>query len=284
MFSFFRGHSSAVMTVKWSPYTNYQLASGDRDGHLLLWDVRRAKNCLRYFDFDCISRKSDFSNSNKRKHSGSIDHEIRDSKRSNLSTRQTDNTNKPKKMNQTSKNNATSKDTPVAHNGTVNGILFCDDGKHLISFGCHDGRTRKWDLTSGINKKVRFQKLPPNKNAPNMCLKIDHTSGLVPSPGLVFIPSEDSIVVFDNENGDRLDTLNGHYSNVNCCVFNPHEQELISGGSDRNILIWESNQSQSDAYLHYLNSSSSKCKDGLSIDDFSPDAVIRDNWSSSSED
>ena len=55
--------------------------------------------------------------------------------------------------------NTVPKNTPIAHNGAVNGILFCDDGKHLISFGCHDGRTRKWDIFSGINKKVKFPKL-----------------------------------------------------------------------------------------------------------------------------
>ena len=270
------------MSVRWSPYTDYQLASGDRDGHLLLWDVRRAKNCLRYFDFDCIARKSDKSSSNKRKAStpstNSIGHKISKSSNSTCS----DKSKISKKIILNSKNVSVPKSTPIAHNGTVNGILFCDDGKHLISFGCHDGRTRKWDIFSGINKKVKFQKLPPNKNAPNMCLKIDHTSGLVPSPGLVFIPSEDSIVVFDAQNGERLQTLNGHYSNVNCCLFNPHEQELISGGSDRNILIWDSNQSQSDAYLHHLNSSSQGNR--ILNNDLSPDAVMRDNWSSSSED
>ena len=274
------------MSVKWSPYTDYQLASGDRDGHLLLWDVRRAKNCLRYFDFNCISRKSERerSISNKRKHPSTSTSVGAPKLSQSNHSRYSDRTNFSTNINRSSKSNNVPKNIPIAHNGTVNGILFCDDGKHLISFGCHDGRTRKWDIFSGFNKKIKFPKLPPNKNAPNMCLKIDHTSGLVPSPGLIFIPSEDSIVVFDAGNGDRLQTLNGHYSNVNCCLFNPHEQELISGGSDRNILVWESNHSQTDAYIHHLNSSASENDLGMSRNGLSPNAVIRDNWSSSSED
>ena len=274
------------MSVKWSPYTDYQLASGDRDGHLLLWDVRRAKNCLRYFDFNCISRKSEKEHSvpNKRKYPSTSKGTGAPNLSKDNHSRYSDKSNCSNNTNRNSKGNIVPMNTPIAHNGAVNGILFCDDGKHLISFGCHDGRTRKWDIFSGINKKLKFPKLPPNKNAPNMCLKIDHTSGIVPGPGLVFVPSEDSIVVFDAGSGERLQTLNGHYSNVNCCLFNPHEQELISGGSDRNILVWESNHSQTDAYLHYMNSSASEHNLGLSSNGLSPNAVIRDNWSSSSED
>ena len=275
------------MAVRWSSRFEHLLASGDRDGHLLLWDVRRAKNCLRYFDFNCISKASDkdyHSTSHKRKSSAVLPSAGLHKKGQSTMPKEngTRENLKLSKKPITEHLNSTS-NIPIAHNGAVNGILFCDDGKHLLSYGCHDGRIRKWDTLSGINKKIKFPKLPPNKNSPNMCMKFDRTSGLVPSPGLIFVPSEDTIVVFDVENGERLQTLNGHFYGVNCCIFNPYAQELISGGSDRNILIWESNQSQADAYLDHLKNSSTGNNKDISNNDTSLNLVTRDDWSSSDD-
>lgn len=33
-------------------------------------------------------------------------------------------------------------------------------------------------------------------------------------------------------------TLQGHYENVNCCCYSANDQELYTGGNDRQILIW----------------------------------------------
>ena len=273
------------MTVRWSTHSDHMLASGDRDGHLLIWDVRRAKNCLKHFDFNCISRKSDsehHSDSGKRKIFETLkDEPHKRYKHSNKNS----NLHKFEATKANPKSTACSTSSiPIAHNGAVNGLLFCDDGKSLISFGCHDGRTRKWDISSGINKKIKFPKLPPNKNAPKMCMKIDYTAGIVPGPDLIFVPSEDSVVVFDSADGKRVKTLNGHFSNVNCCAFNPTEQELFTGGSDRNILIWEANMSQTDAYLEHMKFTCTENGNAISNNDMPFNDVTRDNWSSSEED
>ena len=274
------------MVVRWSSHYEHQLASGDRDGHLLLWDVRRAKNCLRSFDFNNISKKSADQNPsfiNERKKLAQPFKSCLHAKRKLSDIRSSRLRDNIGVLNVTSnKKDVQQNDIPIAHNGAVNGILFCDDGKHLISFGCHDGRIRKWDTLSGINKKIKFPKLPPNKNAPNMCMKFDQTSGIVPSPGLIFVPSEDSVVVFNIEDGERLKTLNGHFSNVNCCIYNPYQQELISGGSDRNILVWESNHSQTDAYQEFLTFSSNG-SNNVTLSNDLLNVATRDNWSSSDD-
>ena len=269
------------MVVKWSTHSEYLLASGDRDGHILLWDVRRAKNCLRYFDFNNIKSESKQEyNCGKRKHSL----EILSSK---LSKKTKSSYQRFSKLDNDASNKKVmnKEDFGVAHNGAANGILFCDDGKHLISFGCHDGRIRKWDVSTGINKKVEFPKLPPNKNAPKMCMQMGITSdALMPSPGLIFVPSEDSVVIFEIQTGDRFQTLNGHFSNVNCCIFNPHYQELITGGSDRNILVWEPNKSQTDAYIAHLQSKQGASDNIIPEYNTTLNALTRDNWSSSDDD
>jgi len=41
-----RGHQSAVLAVKWSPRNQHIIATGSRDCHLKIWDIRRAKSCM----------------------------------------------------------------------------------------------------------------------------------------------------------------------------------------------------------------------------------------------
>ena len=45
-----RGHSSAVLSVSWSPSNEYLLASGSRDNKVLLWDVRKAVGSIFSLD------------------------------------------------------------------------------------------------------------------------------------------------------------------------------------------------------------------------------------------
>lgn len=45
-----RSHKSSVLSVMWSPYQEYQLASGSMDNRLLLWDVRASRSCLFSMD------------------------------------------------------------------------------------------------------------------------------------------------------------------------------------------------------------------------------------------
>ncbi|KAH7970998.1 hypothetical protein HPB49_017764 [Dermacentor silvarum] len=41
-----RGHMGSVLAVRWSPHTPGLLASGSRDGSVMLWDVRCARSSL----------------------------------------------------------------------------------------------------------------------------------------------------------------------------------------------------------------------------------------------
>jgi DNA excision repair protein ERCC-8 len=45
--------------------------------------------------------------------------------------------------------------------------------------------------------------------------------------------------VFDISSGRLVTQLRqGHFESINCCVFNPLQEELYSGGNDCSIMAW----------------------------------------------
>jgi WD40 repeat protein len=99
----------------------------------------------------------------------------------------------------------------------------------------------------------------------------------------LFVPTGSNIHVLDTENHSVVKSLTGHYSSVNCVAFNTHEQELYSGGNDRNILIWESNQTRNETFNEHL--AETERKGGKSAADKGlATTVTVDNWSSSDDD
>jgi len=51
-----RGHQSSILSVKWSPNFSF-LASGCLGGQVLLWDIRKARNCLMSLDMGNLKGK-----------------------------------------------------------------------------------------------------------------------------------------------------------------------------------------------------------------------------------
>ena len=64
-----RGHQSSILSVKWSPNFSF-LASGCLGGQVLLWDIRKARNCLMSLDMGNLKGKGTvFENRPKKSHS-----------------------------------------------------------------------------------------------------------------------------------------------------------------------------------------------------------------------
>ncbi|XP_010999875.1 PREDICTED: DNA excision repair protein ERCC-8 isoform X2 [Populus euphratica] len=144
-----------------------------------------------------------------------------------------------------------SQDRATAHYGAVTGLKITEDGMYLLSAGS-DSRIRLWDVESGRNTLVNFETARLQTSKPIQLATAQDSN-------LVFVPCMTSVKAFDVWSGKMYVTFRGHYEYVNCCWFSSQDQELYTGGNDRQILVW------SPARL-------------ISNEDASP-AEDRDNWS-----
>ena len=97
----------------------------------------------------------------------------------------------------------------------------------------------------------------------------------------IFVPSYSSIHCLDIENEDLHSSLNGHYNTVNCTAFNASEQELFTGGNDRNILIWDGNRGRDEAYTEHLEEREGGRRPSKASKNIQQ--VTVDSWSSSDD-
>ncbi|RVX22666.1 DNA excision repair protein ERCC-8 [Vitis vinifera] len=137
-------------------------------------------------------------------------------------------------------------DRATSHYGAVTGLKVTDDGMYLLSAGS-DSRLRLWDIMSGCNTLVNFEtvRLQTSKA---MQLAITNDSALV------FVPCMTAVKAFDVWSGKTTMTFRGHYEYVNCCWLSLQDQELYTGGNDRQILVWSPSRLNFDEMLSELAS------------------------------
>lgn len=205
-----------MLTVAWHPRNENILASGGTDGAVRLWDVRRSASSLGVLDMEDSIGIAGFDGKGR---------------------------------------GARRRERGKAHNGVVNGIMWGDDGSHLVSTG-HDERMRVWDMHTGANTLANFG--PSLKNA--------HTSALVPlvaptnlsAPGrqVIYYPNPKEIVSFDLHEGALISRLRAPGTGAtsaargsNAGVLNlrnrttslawrTHDIEMYSAHADGTIRCW----------------------------------------------
>ena len=131
----------------------------------------------------------------------------------------------------------------VAHVDSIISLTYTKDGRNIISLG-KDGSLRLWDATTGINTLVNYGRIPVNTVAAETCIQMACTENC--NPSYVYVPSDNSLLMFNIMNGDHKETYKGHFESINCCCYNPQLNEFYTGSKDRNILIWSKEKSKID--------------------------------------
>ncbi|CAH1421978.1 unnamed protein product [Lactuca virosa] len=234
------GHRDGVMAVEWSACSEWVLMTGGCDGAIRFWDIRRA-GCFSVLDqsHSQLGRRPPLLERSTTKVTTS-----RSFTPGQTSSSKTRPPQKKATSSSASKHSGSSRkqkqrlhpgllssqDRATAHYGAVIGLKATEDGMYLLSAGS-DSRLRLWDIESGCNTLVHFE-ITRLQTTKAIQLAVTQDSALV------FVPCMTSLKAFDLWSGKTSMTLQGHYEHVNCCCYNAYDQELFTGGNDRQILIW----------------------------------------------
>ncbi|KAG7972204.1 hypothetical protein I3843_07G172000 [Carya illinoinensis] len=237
------GHRDGVISVEWSTSSEWVLVTGGCDGAIRFWDIRRA-GCFLVLDqsHSQLGRCPPIperSATNKASTSKSLSRAQQRKLAGGNGTKQSPTTGMPTKGSVRQRLHPgllSSQDRATAHYGAVTGLKLTEDGMYLLSAGS-DSRLRLWDVESGCNTLVNFETVRLQTSKP-IQLATTQDSALVFVPCMTAVKAISFSMAFDVWSGKTSLTFRGHYEYVNCCWFSSQEQELYTGGNDRQILVW----------------------------------------------
>lgn len=240
------GHRDGVMTVEWSNTNEWVLITGGCDGAIRFWDIRRA-GCFLVLDQSqsqlgrrppvlersatnkVSTSKSSSPSPNLPAKARAAQRKLANGSSMKQSTMAKIHTKGPPRQ-RLHPGMLSAQDRATAHYGAVTGLKVTEDGMHLLSAGS-DSRLRLWDIDSGRNTLVNFETVRLQTSKPLQLATCQNSA-------LVFVPCMTTAKAFDMWSGRTAMTFRGHYEYVNCCCFSFLDQELYTGGNDRQILVW----------------------------------------------
>ncbi|KAL8959061.1 MAG: hypothetical protein Q9183_005707 [Haloplaca sp. 2 TL-2023] len=151
------GHQRAILSAAWSPHEEYILASGSADGTVRLWDIRRSANSLGVLDLDDAVGIVGEDGLGK---------------------------------------NARLRTHGKAHSDAVNGVVWTDDGRHLVTAG-HDERVRVWDMDTGANALSHFGPSIKNTHLSTLLPLLVPSHVVQAGKQVMFYPNQKEILMFD---------------------------------------------------------------------------------------
>ncbi|TWW70492.1 THO complex subunit 6 homolog [Takifugu flavidus] len=132
--------------------------------------------------------------------------------------------------------------TFTAHEGPVFCLLSTDT--HLVSAG--NGEISSWSWSELIKKHVKsvWTKRPNYRSS----LEIPEINSMILNSrdnSLIVGAGDNNIHVLDLEHGTFKSVLQGHTDYVHCVSVREREAEILSGGEDGAVRIWDSRTAQS---------------------------------------
>uniref|UniRef100_H2YC44 Uncharacterized protein n=1 Tax=Ciona savignyi TaxID=51511 RepID=H2YC44_CIOSA len=156
----------------------------------------------------------------------------------------------------------------TAHTGTVNSILFSEDGRHLLSFAT-DQRLHLWNTDTGANTLVNYGHI--TNQSKHRYLEMALYKGGA-SSAIAFVPSGRQVTMFEFFSGAQVRRLAGHFSDIICCEFNPYLQELYTAAQTSNVLIWTPGDNDENSASASSNGQNTQ---------HNTSSLLQDNWSDS---
>ncbi|KAJ4347466.1 hypothetical protein N0V95_005387 [Ascochyta clinopodiicola] len=211
------GHSGAVLSTAWSPVTDHLLASGATDGTVRFWDIRRSVGSLGTLDLE-----------------DSVGH----------SSAQTPSYSQHQPHGQAQ-----------AHRGAVNGLVWTEDGRHLVSAG-HDQRIRVWDTLTYANTLANFGPAVKNRGLAPVIPVLPPRHYLPAHSDVLFYPNTHEILYYELFDGKLLrrmrrpeiqkradvgttkPTTTTNSSRITSLAWRAHDVELYSAHADGRICAW----------------------------------------------
>lgn len=215
------GHSGAVLSTAWSPVTEHLLASGATDGTVRFWDVRRSVGSLGSLDLEDSVGRV-----------GAPTHSY-----------------------------SHTQSHGQAHRGAVNGIVWTEDGRHLVTAG-HDQRIRVWDTTTYANTLANFGPMVKNSGLAPVIPVVPPRRHFPAHADVMFYPNEHEILfceLFDGKLLRRMrrpevakrgaDVAGANSANakgqrnakdrITSLAWRTHDVEMYSAHADGSICAWK---------------------------------------------
>jgi DNA excision repair protein ERCC-8 len=218
------GHTGAILSTAWSPVREHILASGATDGSVRFWDIRRSVGELGVLDLE-------------------------------------DSVGVLGKATSSFSRNAA---RGQAHRGPVNGIVWTEDGHHLVTCG-HDQRIRVWDTDTGANTLANFGPMVRNNGLAPCIPVLPPAQYFQPGADVMFYPNEHEILAYELFDGKlvrrlrRQEQQNGvpetpakgqrnTKDRVTALAWRAHDVEMYSAHADGSIAAWKP-RTEEDAEL-----------------------------------
>ncbi|XP_022073355.1 THO complex subunit 6 homolog isoform X1 [Acanthochromis polyacanthus] len=131
--------------------------------------------------------------------------------------------------------------TFTAHEGPVFSLLSTD--VHLLSAGNGEISAWSWNELSKKNVKPLWTKRPNYKSS----LEIPEINSMIINPrdnSLVVGGGDNNIHILDLEHGVFKNVLQGHSDYIHCVSVRDREAEILSGGEDGAVRMWDSRSGQ----------------------------------------